>query len=95
MHYGIEETGSPGTIWILCRQVPCHPSESWISSMGKNLLADVYIVKLNRLAESEVTELTSSTIKEIALNILKWHGSRGIALVCLQRKVIFDIQVNP
>jgi len=63
--------------------------------MGKDLLARAHITKLNELTESEVTELTSSTVDGTALAILKRQGSRGITIVHLQRKTIFDIQFNP
>jgi len=94
-HCGIEETGSPGIICIDCHQVLRHPSEPGTSSMGKDLLAKAHITKLNELTESEVTELTSSTVDETALAILKRQGSRGITMVSLQRKIRFDIQLNP
>ena len=67
----IEETGSPGIICIVCHQVLRHPSEHGISSMVKHLLAKAHIAKLNELTELEVTELTSSTVDETALAILK------------------------
>ena len=95
LHYGIEETGSPGIICIVCHQVLRHPSEHGTSSMGKHLLAKAHIAKLNELTESEVTELTSTTVDETTLAILKRQGSRGITIVSLQRKTIFDIQFNP
>jgi len=95
VHCGIEETGSPGIRCIVCHQVLRHPSEHGTSSMGKHLLAEAHIAKLNELTEPEVTELTSSTADETALAILKKQGSRGITIVCLQRKTIFDIQFNP
>jgi len=95
LHCGIEETGSPGIICIVCHQVLRHPSEHGTSSMGKHLLANAHIAKLNELTESEVTELTSSTVDETAIAILKRHGSRGITIVSLQRKTIFDIQFKP
>jgi len=95
LHCGIEETGSPGIIGMVCHQVLHHPSEHGTSSMGKHLLAKAHIAKLNDLAESEVTELTSSTVDETALAILKRQGSRGITIVSLQRKIRFDIQFNP
>jgi len=60
--------------------------------MGKHLLAKAHIAKLNELTESEVTELTSSTVDETALAILKRQGSRGIAIVSVPRKMILDIQ---
>jgi len=59
LHCGIEETGSPGIICIICHQVLRHPSEHGTSSMGTQLLAKAQIAKLNELTESEVTELTS------------------------------------
>jgi hypothetical protein len=62
--------------------------------MGKHLLAKAHIAKLNKLTESEVTELTSSTVDETALAILKRQGSRGMTIVSLQMKIIFDIQFN-
>jgi len=91
LHCGIEETGSPGIICIICHQVLCHPSEHGTSSMGKHLLAKADIANLNEITESEVTELTSSTVDETALAILKRQGSRGITIVSLQRKIRFDI----
>ena len=95
LHCGIEETGSPGIICIVCYQVLRHPLEHGTSSMGKHLLAKAHIAMLNELTESEVTELTSSTVNETPLAILKWQGSPGITIVSLQRKIIFDIHVDP
>jgi len=63
--------------------------------MGKHLLAKAHIAKLNKLPQSEVPELTSSTVDETALAILKRQGSRGITIDSPQRKVIFDFQVDP
>jgi hypothetical protein len=93
LHCGIEETGSPGIICIVCHQVLHHPSEHGTSSMCKHLLAKVHIAKPNKLTVSEVTELTSSTLDETALAILKRQGSRGFLIVCSQRKIKFTIQV--
>ena len=95
LHCGIEATGSPGIICIVCHPVLRHPSEHGTSSMGKHLLAKAHIAKLKKLTESEVTELTSTTVDETALDILKRQGSRGITIVSLQRKFRFDIQFNP
>jgi len=95
LHCGIEETGSPGIICIVCHQVLRHPSEHGTSSMGKHLLAKAHIAKWNELTESEVTELTSSTVDETALAILKRQGSRGITILSVPRTMIFDIQLNP
>jgi len=95
LHSGIEESGCPGIICIVCHQDLRHPSEHRTSSMGKHLLAKAHIAKLNELTESEVTELTISTVDETALAILKTQRSRGITIVSLQRKIIFDIQFNP
>jgi len=94
-HCGIEESSSPDIIYIVCHQVLRHPSEHGTSSMGKYLLAKAYIAKLNELTESEVTELTSLTVDETALAILKRQGSQGITIVSSQRQIIFDIQVIP
>ena len=63
--------------------------------MGKQLLAKAHIAKLNKLTESEVTELTSSTVDQTALAILKRQIRRGITIVSLGRKIIFDMQFNP
>jgi hypothetical protein len=92
---GIEETNSPGIICMVSHQVLRHPSEHGTSSMGKHLMAKAHIAKLNELTKSEVTELTSSTVDETALAILKRQGSRGIIIVSLQRTTIFDILFNP
>jgi len=94
LHCGIEETGSPAIICIIYHQVLRHQSEHATSSMGKHLLAKAHIAKLNNLTESEVTELTSSTVDETAFTILKMQGSRGITIVSLQSKFIFDIPLN-
>jgi hypothetical protein len=95
LHCGIEETGSPGIICIVCHPVLRYPSERGTSSMGKNLLATAHITKLNELTESEVTELTSSTVDETALAILMIQGSRGITIVRVPRQMIFDMQLKP
>jgi len=63
--------------------------------MGKHLLANAHITKLNKLTESEVTELTSSREDEAALASLKRQGSHGITIVSVPRKMILDIQLNP
>ena len=63
--------------------------------MGKHLLAKAHIAKLNKLTESEVTELTSSTVDETDLAILKRQASRGITIVRLQSKIGFDILFKP
>jgi hypothetical protein len=94
LHCGIEDTSSPGMICIICHQVLRHPSEHGTSSMGKHLLGYAHVAKLNKLTESEVTELTSSTVDYTALAILKGQGSGGITIASLQRKIIFDIQFN-
>jgi len=95
LHSGIEETGNPGIICIMCHQVLRHPSELGTSSMGKHVLAKAHIAKLNKLTESEVTELSSLMVDGTTLAILKRQGSRGITIVSSQRKIIFDIQVDP
>jgi hypothetical protein len=53
--------------------------------MVKHLLAKMDIAKLNQLTELEVFKLTSSTIDETALAILKRQGSREITIVISQR----------
>jgi hypothetical protein len=95
LHCGIEVTGSPGIICIVCHHVLRHPSEHGTSSMGNHLLAKAHITKLNELTETADTELTSSTVEETPLAIMKRQGSRGITIVSLQRKLIFDIQFDP
>jgi len=66
LHCGIEGTGCPGIICIVCHQVLCHPREHWTSSMGKRMLANAHIAKINEGTHSEVTKLTSSTVDEAA-----------------------------
>jgi hypothetical protein len=95
LHCGPEKTGNPGMICIICHQVLWHPSEHGTSSMGKHLLAKVHIAKLNELTESEVSELTSTTVDETALAILKRQGSRGITIVRMEKNFIFDSLVVP
>jgi hypothetical protein len=93
LHCRIEETGSAGIIYIICHQLLHHPSEDETSSMGKRLVANAHIAKLNELSGLKVTELTSSTVDKTALGILKRQGSTKVTIVSLQRKFIFDIQV--
>ena len=90
LHCRIEQIGSPVIIWIMCHQVLCHPSEHGISSMEKHLLAKAHLAKLNKLTESEVSELTKITVVETALAILLRQGSWWITIVNPQRKFIFD-----
>jgi len=59
--------------------------------MGKQLLGKAHVAKLNQLTESEVTELTSSTVDEAARHILKRQGSRGISIVSSPGDFIGDI----
>jgi len=63
--------------------------------MVKHLLAKAHIAMFNELTESEVSELSSSTVDETALAIVKRQGSPGITIVSSQRKIILDIQVDP
>jgi len=93
LHCGIEKTGSPGIICIVCHQVLRHPSEHGTSSMGKHLLVQAHITNLKELTVSEVTEFSSSTVDETALAILRQEGSWGIPIVSSQRKFKFTIQV--
>jgi len=91
LHCGIEETSNPSIICLICHQVFWHPSEYGTSAMRKHLLAKAHIAGLNRLTVSEVSDLTSSTVDETALAILKRQGSRGIPIVSSQRKFKFTI----
>jgi len=90
LHWRIEETGNPGIICIGCHQVLHHPSKHGTCSMGKHLLAKVHIAKLNKLTESDVAELTSTTIDETSLAILKRNDSCGIKIISSPKKLIFD-----
>jgi hypothetical protein len=90
LHSGIESTGCPAMIRIVCHQVLRHPSEHETSSMGKHWLAKAQIAKLHKLKMSEVTELTSLTVDETAFAILKTKGSRGILTVTLLTKLKFN-----
>jgi hypothetical protein len=91
LHCGIDDTGSPGIVGIVCDYVLRQPSEHGNCSMGKHLLAKAHITKINQLTQTEVTELICSTVNETGLAILKRQGSRGITIVCMQRKITFDI----
>jgi len=93
LHCGIEDTGSPGIICIVCHQVHRHPSEHGTSSMGKHLMAKVHITKLNEFTESEVSQLTRTTIDETAWAILQRQGSCGITIVSSQKKLIFNSEI--
>jgi len=91
LHCRIEETSSPGIRCIVCYQVFCHPSEHGTSSMGKHLLPKAHIANLHQLTESEVSELTKATVDETAIPVLIKQGSRGITIVMLQLKLLFNI----
>jgi len=80
---------------MICHQVLRHVTEHGTSSMGKHLLAKVHIAMLNDLTESEVSELTSTTVDETDLARLKRQGCRGITILSSQKKFIFDIQILP
>jgi len=90
-----EETGSPGIICIICHQVLRHLSEPGTSSMRKHLLPKPHSTKLNKLTESEVTQLTSWMVNETAFAMMNRQGSWGITKVSSQRKFTFDIEVDP
>jgi len=47
LHCRIGETSCPGFICIICHQVLRYPSDYGTSSMGKYLLANAHIAKLN------------------------------------------------
>ena len=64
LHCGIEETGRPGILRIVCHQLLHHSSQLGTSSTGKDMQPNEQIAKLNELTESEVSELTSTTIHE-------------------------------
>ena len=93
LHCRIEETGSPGIVCIVCHQVLRHPSQHGTSWIGKHLPAKAHIGKLQKSTESEITELTRSTVDETALAIPRREGSRGLTMVSLQSKFILDVQV--
>jgi len=93
LHCGIEDSGSPGILCIICHQVLCQPSEHGLSSMGKHLLVEAHSAKLNESTESEVTELTSSTVEGTDLATLNRQGSQGITIVSSERKLIFNIEI--
>jgi len=59
--------------------------------MCKQLLANAHIAKLNELTESDVTDLTSSTVDEAAGAIMRKERSRGITIVSSQEKFIGDM----
>jgi hypothetical protein len=91
LYCGIKNTGSPGIIIIVCHQAPHHSSEHRNCSMGKHLLGKVQISRLNDITVSEGTELTSSTVDEMALAIIKKQASRGIPIVSSLRKFVYNI----
>ena len=91
LHCRIEETSSPGIIYIICHQVFRHPSDHMTSSMGKHLLAKAHIAKLNELTELEVAELTSSMVDGTAWSILKRPTSRGTTIASSQKNYLFDM----
>jgi hypothetical protein len=90
LHCGIVTTGSPGIICIVCHHSPRPPSKQGTSSMGKHMLPNAQIAKLNKLTESEVTKLTSWTVDKTVVAILNRHGSHGIPVVSSPCKFTFD-----
>ena len=69
-----------------------YPDPKWQSRPVANT---THIANVHKLTESEITELTSSTVNETALAILMREGSWEITIVSSQRKIRFDIQVDP
>jgi hypothetical protein len=90
LHCGTKATSSPGIIYIVYHQVLRHSSENGTSSISKSLQAKVHITKLNKLTESEVSELTKSTVNETAWAILKRQASQGISFITLQLRLLFN-----
>jgi hypothetical protein len=95
IHCGIEQTFSPGIICIICHLILRHLSEHGTSSIGKPLLPNDHIAKLNEWTVTEVTELNSSTVDKAALDNLKRQGSWAISTESLQQNIRLDIQFNP
>jgi len=95
LHSGITETGSTGIISNVGHRILGHPSEHGTSWTGKHLVAKVNFTKLNKLIELKVTKLTTSTVDETALAIMKGQGSRWIIRVSWRMTIIFAIRVNP
>ena len=58
--------------------------------MGTHLLAKAHIAKVNKSTRTEVSELTSTTVGETALALLKRQGTHGVTIVTTQKKFIFD-----
>jgi len=58
--------------------------------MQKHLLGIAHIAKLNKPTESDIFELTSTTVDKTALAILNRHGGCGITTLNSQKKLIFD-----
>ena len=63
--------------------------------MAQHMLAKAHIAMLNKLTESEVSELTSTNIVETSLAILKRQVSCGITIVSSQKKFIFNSLILP
>jgi hypothetical protein len=95
LHCGINETCGSGIISVKNNQLSHLLSVHGTSAMGQYLLAKGFIVKLKEWTESNVIELTSSTMDDKALSISKRQGSRGVTIATLRWKLIFDILVNP
>jgi hypothetical protein len=83
--YRIGDTCSTGIICIIRNQVLWHRSEHGTRSIGKQLQAKVCPTKWNELTELYFTKLTTSTVHEIALIIIKRCGSRGYPIGCSHR----------
>jgi len=93
MDCALEETGSPGMIYIVSHHILYHPSEPATSSIGNLFRGNAHIALPHKLTQSEVTELTNSMFDESVVSILKRHKSQGITIVCSQRKFISHIDV--
>ena len=94
LHCGNQMCSSAGIICFVFDRVLRHSSEHGPSSMWNFLLSKTHNAKINELAESEVTELTGSTVNGTALEIVKRQGIRGIPIVSWQRKFITHIPLN-
>jgi hypothetical protein len=93
LHCRMETGGIISIIGIVCHQVLHLVSPPVISSMWNHLIGKVLIATFNESKESDVHDLTCSTVDELAFTTLTTQKSQGITIVSWRRKFVLDISI--
>ena len=80
---------------MYCLSPSCSPSiRTWDMFNGETFAYKSSHRKVEELTLSAVPGLTRSTVDETVLAIPQRPGARGNTILCLQRELIFHIQVD-